>query len=164
MRLPWAKRPRLEKAPRRENRFTCSPMSSPFFEQLVAVQEADIDLMGHVNNIVYLSWVQEVATAHWRSLASQEEQQSILWVVSRHEIDYKRPALLGDEVLLRTWVGSVEGLTFERHTQVHRAADNQLLAVARTLWIPVGAATRRPQRLSAHLKAQFSSISNSQTV
>lgn len=135
-------------------------MSSSSFECTVAVQAADIDLMGHVNNIVYLHWVQEVATAHWQSLASEEDQKAVLWVVSRHEIEYKRPALLGDEVLLRTWVGSVKGLLFERHTEVHRVAGGQLLAVARTLWIPVGAQTRRPQRLSATLKAQFSSSSD----
>jgi acyl-CoA thioester hydrolase len=128
----------------------------PSFECTVSVEAADIDLMGHVNNIVYLHWVQEVATAHWRSLAGEDDQKTVLWVVSRHEIDYKHPALLGDEVLLRTWVGSVKGLTFERHTQVQRAADKQILAVARTLWIPVNASTRRPQRLSAALKAQFS--------
>lgn len=135
-------------------------MSFAPFECTVAVQNADIDLMGHVNNIVYLGWVQEVATAHWRSLAGEEDQKAVLWVVSRHEIDYKRPALLGDEVLLRTWVGSVKGVTFERHTEMHRTADEQLLAVARTLWIPLSAQTRRPQRLSAYLKTLFSSISN----
>lgn len=135
---------------------------SSVFELTVAVQAADIDVMGHVNNIVYLAWVQEVATAHWRFLAGEDDQKAVLWVVSRHEIDYKRPALLGDEVLLRTWVGSVRGVTYERHTQVHRASDGLLLAEARTLWIPINAQTRRPQRLSAALRAQFSSISNSE--
>lgn len=134
-------------------------MSSPItsFQCTVQVQDADIDVMGHVNNIVYLGWVQEVATAHWQSLASEDDQKNVLWVVSRHEIDYKRPALLGDEVRLRTWVGGVRGVTFERHTQIERASDGQILAVARTLWIPINAATKRPQRLSAALKAQFSS-------
>ena len=136
-------------------------MSSASFEHLVAVQSADIDVMGHVNNIVYLHWVQEVATFHWRSLASIDDQKAVLWVVSRHEIDYKRPALLGDEVLLRTWVGNVKGVTYERHTHIQRACDEEVLAVARTLWIPVNAQTRRPQRLSAALRAQFSEDSGS---
>ncbi|BCM89968.1 hypothetical protein IAD21_01819 [Abditibacteriota bacterium] len=130
--------------------------STPSFQQTVRVEAADIDLMGHVNNIVYLRWVQEVATSHWQSLASPEDQQQILWVVARHEIDYKHPALLGDEVLLETWVGIVKGLMFERHTEIRRATDRQILAVTRTLWIPVDSQTKKPKRLSPTSRALFS--------
>jgi acyl-CoA thioester hydrolase len=62
--------------------------------------------------------VQDVATAHWRALASAKAQQRIGWVVLRHEIDYKAPACLGDEILLRTWVGKATRLTFERFTEI----------------------------------------------
>jgi acyl-CoA thioester hydrolase len=134
----------------------CSSNFATSFQQTVPVEAADIDLMGHVNNIVYLRWVQEVATSHWQLLAPQEDQEKTLWVVARHEIDYKHPALLGDDVLLRTWVGSVKGLLFERHTEIRRASDEQVLAVARTLWIPVDSHTKKPQRLRAELRALFS--------
>ena len=77
----------------------------PVFEIRIAVTPADIDVMDHVNNVAYLRWVQEVAIAHWRSLTTPEEQQQWLWVVLRHEIDYKQPAVLGDEIVARTWVG-----------------------------------------------------------
>lgn len=130
--------------------------SERWFEQTVHVEADDIDFMGHVNNTVYLRWAQEVATAHWQLRASEEDQQNLLWVVSRHEIDYKHPALLGDEVRLKTWVGSVSGITFERHTEIRRASDKQLLAVTRTLWIPVNSQTKRPQRISAELRTLFS--------
>ncbi len=126
------------------------------FQQTVPVESADIDLMGHVNNTVYLRWVQEVATAHWQTLAPREAQEQILWVVSRHEIDYKHPALLGDEILLKTWLGIAKGLHFERHTEIRRTTDDQILAVARTLWIPVNSQTKKPQRLSPQLRALFS--------
>ena len=63
-----------------------------------------------MNNTVYLRWVQEVATAHWQAIASSEAQESIGWVVLRHEIDYKTPACLGDDVVLRTWVAKRPGL------------------------------------------------------
>ena len=80
-------------------------MSSAPFEMTVSVMPGDIDEQNHVNNTVYLRWVQEVATAHWRAITSTEAQEDIGWVVLRHEIDYKAPACLGDDVVLRTWVG-----------------------------------------------------------
>lgn len=126
------------------------------FELTVSVAPADIDELGHVNNTVYLRWVQEVATAHWRAGATAEAQAQIYWVVLRHEIDYKTAALLGDEVLLRTWVGIASRLTFERHTEISRSGDGSLFARARTLWCPVNSATGRPTRVSTEVRAQFS--------
>ncbi len=123
----------------------------------VPVLPADIDGQSHVNNIVYLRWIQDVATAHWKSLASAEAQAVIGWVVLRHEIDYRSPASLGDEILLRTWVGQASRLKFERFTEIRRKIDNkQLLAQARTLWVPVDVRTGKPMRISADLRAQFS--------
>jgi len=122
----------------------------------VPVLQADIDEQNHVNNTVYLRWIQEVATAHWKSLASAESQSAIGWVVLRHEIDYKMPASLGDEVVLRTWVGKASRLTFERFTEIRRKIDNRLLAEGRTLWVPIDVRTGKPTRISAELRAQFS--------
>ncbi|MBV9618670.1 MAG: acyl-CoA thioesterase [Verrucomicrobia bacterium] len=122
----------------------------------VAVQPSDIDDQNHVNNTVYLRWVQDVATAHWKSLASSEVQSAIGWVVPRHEIDYKTPAGMGEEVMLRTWVGAASRLRFERFTEVRRKIDSQLFARARTLWIPIDARTRKPTRVSADVRARFS--------
>lgn len=126
------------------------------FEQVVVVEAADLDERQHVNNVVYLRWVQEVATAHWRALASPEAQAEIAWVALRHEIDYLAPAVLGDELVLRTWVGEAERLTFERFTEIRRAADGRVLAKARTLWCPVDMRTGRPRRPSDEVRARFS--------
>lgn len=132
------------------------------FEMIVPVLPADIDEQNHVNNTVYLRWVQDVATAHWRAIASPEVQQAIGWVVLRHEIDYKAPAGVGDEILLRTWVGQATRLTFERFTEIRRKTglrggiDNELLSQARTLWCPIDAKTGKPVRVSAAVRSQFS--------
>jgi acyl-CoA thioester hydrolase len=131
-------------------------MSSAPFEMHVPVQPADLDEQNHVNNTVYLRWVQEVATAHWRAIASPEAQESIGWVVLRHEIDYKSPATLSDEILLRTWVGKATRLTFERFTEIRRNRDGQLVSKARTLWCPIDTQTNRPVRVSTEVRAQFS--------
>jgi acyl-CoA thioester hydrolase len=122
----------------------------------VAVLPTDIDEQNHVNNAVYLRWIQDVATAHWKSLASAQAQSAIGWVVLRHEIDYRSPAAARDEILLRTWVGKASRLKFERFTEIHRKIDNRLLAQGRTLWVPIDARTGKPTRVATELRAQFS--------
>jgi len=125
------------------------------FELSRRVEPHDLDELAHVNNVVYLSWVQEVATAHWRALAPPEALEQLAWVARRHEIDYLAPAVLGDAIVLRTWVGIADGLQFERHTEVCHA-DGRLLARARSLWVPIDPRTGRPRRPSADVRALFS--------
>ena len=122
----------------------------------ISVLLSDIDEQNHVNNTVYLRWVQEVATAHWQAIASSEARGEIGWVVLRHEIDYKAAAGLGDEIVLRTWVGKATRLTFERFTEILRRSDSQLLSKARTLWCPINAQTGRPVRVPGEVREQFS--------
>ncbi len=126
------------------------------FELTIRVEAADIDQQGHANNVVYLRWVQDVAAAHWRAAASAEDQASLLWVVVRHEIDYMRPAYLGDRIVARTWVGAATRLRFERHTELLRAADRCVLAKARTPWCPIDAASGKPASVSPAVRAHFS--------
>ena len=130
-------------------------MSSSPFEMIVPVVTDDIDDQNHVNNTVYLRWVQNVATAHWQALASRQSQDTIGWIVLRHEIDYKAPATLGEEIVLRTWVGKASRLTFERFTEIRRKSDGQLLSQARTLWCPINEQTGRPTRVPAEVRKQF---------
>ena len=113
-------------------------MSITPFEISVAVMPEDIDEQNHVNNTVYLRWVQEVATAHWQAIASSEAQGEIGWVV------------------LRTWVGKATRLTFERFTEILRRSDGQLLSKTRTLWCPINAQTGRPGRVPLEVRKQFS--------
>jgi acyl-CoA thioester hydrolase len=126
------------------------------FELAISVKPEDIDELGHVNNVSYLRWVQDVAVAHWRSAAPVEDQAKLLWVVVRHEIDYKQPAFLGDEILARTWVGEATRITFERHTELVRSNDQSLLARARTLWCPIDARSGKPTAVSPEVRARFS--------
>lgn len=120
------------------------------------VEAHDLDDRAHVNNVVYVQWVQDAAAAHWSALAPEEASREIAWVALRHEIDYLKPALLGDEVVIATWVGVAEGLSFERFTEMRRRSDDALLARARTLWCPVDARTGRPRRVSAEVRARCS--------
>ena len=129
------------------------------FELPLTIHPDDIDLLGHVNNVTYLRWVQEAATAHWDVLATPEDHARLLWVVLRHEIDYKHPALPGDALLAKTWVGAAHGLRFERFTEILRAADRKVMATAKTLWCPVDAKTLRPARLSDFTASRYTAPS-----
>ena len=126
------------------------------FEMAIAVVPADIDGLAHVNNVVYLRWVQDIAVAHWRAAASQDDQEKLRWIVVRHEIDYKLAARTGDVILARTWVGAATRIKFERHTEMLRASDGCLLAKARTVWCPIDALTGKPTSVSAEIRARFS--------
>jgi len=126
------------------------------FELRVSVRPDDIDQLGHVNNLVYLRWVQDVAIAHWTAAADAADQAALYWVIARHEIDYRRPALPDDDVVLRTWVGAATRLKFERHTEILRSHDAALLAQARTLWVPMARATGRPTEVSDEVRLRFS--------
>ena len=131
------------------------------FHITVTVEPADIDEMDHVNNAVYLRWAQAAAVAHWNAAASEHMKAETLWVVLRHEIDYKSPALLGDELIVTTWVGVATRATFERLTEISRLKSDgsaTLLAKARTLWCPIDARTRRPKRVDEEIRARFSTV------
>jgi len=126
------------------------------FDLHLAVQPGDIDELGHVNNVVYLRWVQDAAVAHWQATAEPADQAALVWVVVRHEIDYLRPTRPEEAVVARTWVGTVVGRDFERHTEIRRAHDSKLLVRARTLWCPIDRATGKPTTPSPSVRAHFS--------
>jgi len=126
------------------------------FEEVIAVRPEDIDQFDHVNNVVYVRWVQEVATAHWNAAATAAQKETIGWVVVRHEIDYVNSTRLGDKIIARTWVGAAEKNIFERHTELLRAADMKTLARARSLWCPINLKTFKPTRVGADVYERFS--------
>ncbi len=125
------------------------------FEMHIDVQPEDIDRQGHVNNIVYVQWIQDAAVAHWRTIAPPGDRETILWVIRRHEIDYKRPAMPGDTVIVRTWIGNASRLRFERHTEILHAYDGHVLAIAKTVWCPLDVRTRKPVDVSPETRALF---------
>lgn len=132
------------------------------FELPLVIHPADIDDLGHVNNVVYVRWVQDVAIAHWSAAATKEQQAAVAWVALRHEIDYKRAALPDDVVVARTWVGIADSHRFERHTEIVRVADNKVLARARTLWCPISRASGKITRVSNEIRARFSVIADAE--
>ena len=128
----------------------------PSFTLTLRVTDADVDRPDHVNNVAFVRYVQEVAEAHWRAAATPELWAAFTWVVRRHEVEYLRPGLPGDELVLRTWVGDQpSGATWERFTEVLRAGEEKPIVTARTVWVLIDAATGRPRRVDAALAARF---------
>ena len=93
-------------------------MNRPVFELEFTAAAEHIDELGHVNNAVWVQWIQDVALAHWYSIADPAHQDDYIWVVVRHEIDYLRAAFEGEALTGRTWVGEApKGARFDRHME-----------------------------------------------
>jgi acyl-CoA thioester hydrolase len=121
------------------------------FEVKIMVGPNDIDQLGHVNNVVYLRWVQEAAEAHWITLASPEIRKELAWVVLRHEINYHKPGFLQDDILARTWVGETEGFRSVRFVEIYNA-KGVLLVSASTTWCLIDPASGRPKKITPEIK------------
>ena len=116
---------------------------------------ADIDENGHVNNVVYLRWAQDMGVAHWRSLAPPEAQATWAWVALRHEIDYRRELKLGQTAYGRTWVAeAAEGPRFDRFIRLDDG-EGQMCAQVHTTWVLIEQATGRPRRVPGWIAEMF---------
>lgn len=125
------------------------------FRQTITAAPDDIDELGHVNNAVWVRWIQDIAVAHWCSLATAGEQQAYIWVVTRHEIDYRGNLRAGEQVTAETWVAEPpRGARFDRHV---RFVDNagKTLVEAKTSWALIDRASGRLLRVPQALAARF---------
>ena len=111
------------------------------------VRGYELDSRGHVNNVVYLSWAEEIATAHAEAAGYGRQWSANAgggWIIRRTEITYHRPAVYGDEVELTVRVELVRGARGVRRTTIHRIADGELLAEVLTEWVWVRLSDGRP--------------------
>lgn len=127
----------------------------PVFEMTFTAAPEHIDELGHVNNAVWVQWLQEVAVAHWDAMADPTHKLAYFWVVVRHEIDYLRAAKSGDRVVGRTWVGEEpQGARFDRFVEF-TGSDGRLCVRARTVWAIIERASGRPVRVPPEVVAPF---------
>lgn len=131
-------------------------MTAEIFTQRFSVAPSDIDELGHVNNIVYLRWAQDIATAHWRARASAEMVEKFVWVVTRHEVDYRAPLELGDLIEARTWVDEApRGAVWARYVEVGALGAAKPAARIKSFWCLLDAVARRPKRVPAEMALRF---------
>lgn len=131
------------------------PIGRQVFNRTFTPTAEDIDANGHVNNVVYVRWIQDMATSHWNARQPAEEQSRWAWIVLRHEIDYRRALMPGETATARTWVAETpEGPRFDRFVRID-GPDGAMCAQARTVWCMIEQATGRPKRVTPEIVARF---------
>lgn len=127
----------------------------PTFTATITARPEDIDQLGHVNNAVWVRWMEDVATRHWMTVAAPEHVEAYIWVVTRHEIDYRGNVTQGDKVSVRTWVaGPPRGARFDRMMEF-AGPDGKVKVAARSTWAIVDRATGRILRVPPEVAAPF---------
>jgi acyl-CoA thioester hydrolase len=124
------------------------------FTQTITAQPADIDELGHVNNAVWVRWVQDMATAHWNAAASPDHVDAYIWVVVRHEIDYRGNIAVGESVEGRTWIAEApKGAKFDRHVEFLK--DGKPIVRATTTWVILDKTTGQILRVPKDVAGRF---------
>jgi acyl-CoA thioester hydrolase len=123
------------------------------YEYEVCVAANEIDEMGHVNNAVYLTWVQAAVLRHWRRLVPKEVAAAHLWVALKHEISYLRPALLDDHIVVKVMLQKLQGARAFYKTIINHGDD--VLVEVESCWCCLDSATRKPVRLARDIVARF---------
>lgn len=127
---------------------------TPFTMRFTA-EPADIDELGHVNNAVWVRWVQDIAVTHWHAVVDPAHHDAYIWVVTRHEIDYRGNVVAGDSVTAETWIGDPpKGARFDRHVRF-TGDDGKVKVEARTTWAILDRATGRLVRVPKEVAAPF---------
>jgi acyl-CoA thioester hydrolase len=131
-------------------------MASPSeFSLAITPTPADIDELGHVNNVVWVRWIQDLATAHWNAIATPAQSAAYIWVVVRHEIDYRGNVGAGEGVTARTWISDPpKGARFNRNVEFADAAG-KVVVCAVTTWALIDRASGRIARVPADVTARF---------
>lgn len=130
-------------------KFTDSLMEKPCYHNEIIVESEHIDALGHVNNVVYLEWVLMMAGKHWFALATAKDRERYRWVVRRHEIDYLKPAFLGEKLMATTWVEDMGGVQSLRKVQLKRG--DEVIMNALTQWVFIQAETGKFTRIPESL-------------
>ncbi|BCA62655.1 Acyl-ACP thioesterase [Sphingomonas sp. HMP9] len=125
------------------------------FALSITAEDGDIDELGHVNNAVWVQWIQRIATAHWEAVAPAEHKLAYMWVVTRHEIDYRASMVSGETVTGETWVETLpKGARFDRHVRFV-GGDGRVKLEAVTTWALLDRATGRLLRVREDIAAPF---------
>jgi len=131
------------------------------YEHALTVAAADIDRQGHAGNVEYVRWMQDAAVAHSSARGWTAERYARVggaWVVRSHHVEYLKPAFAGDEIIIRTWVASLERIRSLRRYHLRRGGD--LIARAETLWVWVEMPSGRPRPVPAEVASGFEIVSD----
>lgn len=128
---------------------------STTFEYTITVMPEHLDGQHHVNNVVYVQFMQDAAGKHWDSVQVISDDP-VLWVVRKHEVEFLAPAFLNDLLLIRTWTAKHSAVTWDRHYQIIRLKDQKKIIEAKSVWVLLDALTGKPRRIDAAILQRFS--------
>lgn len=124
-------------------------------EKLITVSLDDLDQLHHVNNVRYVQWVQDIAEEHWQAKVTPEITDTYFWVLLKHCIEYKSQAVLGDVILLKTYVIKSEGVTSLRKVEMFDNASGKLLVSSETTWCLMSKSHLKPARITTEISELF---------
>ena len=129
----------------------------PIYCYQFKVSEDSLDQNGHVNNVHYVQWMQDVAVRHYESMGGIPLTQKInaTWIVRSHRIDYLCPAFLGDEIEARTWVVNIRRVRSLRRYEFVRITDGTVLVKGETDWVFMDAKNGRPRAIPNEVRKLF---------
>ncbi|WP_299432685.1 thioesterase family protein [uncultured Maribacter sp.] len=130
------------------------------FKKTITVAAHDLDDLDHVNNVRYVQWIQDISKEHWKAKAPNHLQELFIWVVLTHNIAYKKPAQLGDKIIVKTHISESKGAISIRIVEMYNAKTNILLLRSSTEWCLLNAKTHKPMRISKELKNVFTKSKN----
>ena len=136
-------------------------MELSVYQFAIGVTENDVDRNGHVNNVVYIQWMQDAAIAHARASGCTKASQTVgaTWVVRTHHIEYLSPLFAGDRVTVLTWPANFQRVRSTRKYKFVRAKDGAVIARAETDWVFVNAKTGRPQSIPEEVRKTLPIVS-----
>lgn len=121
------------------------PENTVSYSFRLKVEEQHLDALKHVNNVIYLQWVNDISEKHWNIISNETLNAKYLWVVLRHELDYLGEARLDDEITIYTWVGETKGVKSVRHVHIYK--DKKVLLKAASTWCLIDVKSLRPCRI-----------------
>jgi acyl-CoA thioester hydrolase len=125
------------------------------FQKTITVSKDDLDDLNHVNNVRYVQWVQDIAKDHWLAFATKDILESYSWFLVNHFIEYKSEALLGDQLLLKTYVPKVAGVSTVRHVEIINIKTGKLVVTSKAKWCLVDSKTQRPTSIIPKIAELF---------
>lgn len=130
---------------------------SAVFSYRQTISDDVIDVNNHVNNVVYVQWMQDAAVAHSRACLQRGtvRERGFTWVARSHHIEYLSPALAGDELEIRTWLTSLRRVRCQRKYEFIRTLDKKLIARGETDWVFVNVETGRPSSIPEEIRTAF---------
>ena len=124
-------------------------------EKEITVSKNDLDDLNHVNNIIYIRWIQEIAKFHWESLVSNDIRNNYYWVLLEHQIKYLHPAFLGDKIKIKTYIEKTGGVKSNRTVEIYNNDTNMLIVKSKTIWCLINAKSNKPSRITDEIRQAF---------